>query len=141
MLRELATAMGSSPRVRGKHGLTFLELIESRLIPARAGKTVGVGIERHRAGAHPRACGENSVVNARRNSISGSSPRVRGKPLHILGDEQPDGLIPARAGKTAAHIQQRVIWRAHPRACGENPKNRAALKGGRGSSPRVRGKL
>ena len=39
MLRELATAMGSSPRVRGKPRTTTGPAGGVRLIPARAGKT------------------------------------------------------------------------------------------------------
>ena len=50
------------------------------------------------------------------------------------------GLIPARAGKTA------TLWRpwppstAHPRACGENHRRSARNGVAGGSSPRVRGK-
>ena len=60
MLRELATAMGSSPRVRGKQHADYDARLRARLIPARAGKTVGVEQVRPHRWAHPRACGENA---------------------------------------------------------------------------------
>ena len=51
--------------------------------------------------AHPRACGENVQEVSLVSIPAGSSPRVRGK----LGEARSvvglDGLIPARAGKTA----------------------------------------
>ena len=50
---------GSSPRVRGKRGRGTRRVGRSGLIPARAGKTVGVLAVRGSAEAHPRACGEN----------------------------------------------------------------------------------
>ena len=51
---------GSSPRVRGKHDPFWVKAVRRRLIPARAGKTRRGQWGRAGAGAHPRACGENS---------------------------------------------------------------------------------
>ena len=70
----------------------------------------------------------------------GSSPRVRGKLDRAAARGVGDGLIPARAGKTAQTPAIRSECRAHPRACGEN--SALPLRGRRvaGSSPRVRGK-
>ena len=72
------------------------------LIPARAGKTDALARRRKMATAHPRACGENRHVIQSAAPTPGSSPRVRGKHRvgGLLGDDA--GLIPARAGKTAA---------------------------------------
>ena len=50
-------------------------------------------------------------------------------------------LIPARAGKTRTPRATSSSWRAHPRACGENPISSTSSISWRGSSPRVRGKL
>ena len=72
---------------------------------------------------------------------SGSSPRGRGKlNLETVTDESV-GLIPARAGKTQ-HLSTQVAcaW-AHPRAGGENERDRIFDRGDNGSSPRGRGKL
>ena len=51
---------GSSPRVRGKPGMTAHAIAWRRLIPARAGKTGARSAPRTKRSAHPRACGENA---------------------------------------------------------------------------------
>ena len=51
-----------------------------------------------------------------------------------------DGLIPARAGKTATTNQPRGCRRAHPRAGGENRQRQRDNSDQAGSSPRGRGK-
>ena len=71
----------------------------------------------------------------------GSSPRARGKlagqGIGFFGE----GLIPACAGKTAPRIRPRRLRPAHPRVCGENLSRKSPGLSGKGSSPRVRGKL
>ena len=132
---------GSSPRVRGKPGAAGARRPRARLIPARAGKTPASTSRKPHASAHPRACGENRRPKRTKILTSGSSPRVRGKPVVLQARAGRGGLIPARAGKT---LHQRHTIRspaAHPRACGENSRCRAAVTGTAGSSPRVRGKL
>ena len=86
-------------------------------------------------------CGENSSVAPVYVSMTGSSPRVRGKLIGCAGVRVDDGLIPACAGKTVNIPHCICEEPAHPRACGENfiPRPRAAPFGG--SSPRMRGKL
>ena len=74
-------AVGSSPRVRGKHLFTVTGARLRGLIPACAGKTVAGGERPRLAGAHPRVCGENDLTIRRFTTSRGSSPRVRGKPL------------------------------------------------------------
>ena len=92
---------GSSPRVRGKLWAYTVEHLLVRLIPACAGKTPGRDYRRQGHAAHPRVCGENRVTAPHfllarvyprvygentnggppPRCLSGSSPRVRGKPL------------------------------------------------------------
>ena len=91
-------------------------------------------------GAHPRVCGENSLIRRRRVSLVGSSPRVRGKPCAFITVAAGDGLIPACAGKTHLGFLLLRAWWAHPRVCGENRPGRPGRPGRNGSSPRVRGK-
>ena len=70
----------------------------------------------------------------------GSSPRVRGKlevPVRVVDE---DRLIPARAGKTYDAYAVALANGTHPRACGENARERSAARREKGSSPRVRGK-
>ena len=75
-------ALGSSPRGRGKLNGTQRSYVSNGLIPARAGKTRGVGFRRRSRPAHPRAGGENQISAQEFNEALGSSPRGRGK--HFL---------------------------------------------------------
>ena len=90
--------------------------------------------------AHPRSRGENHYEYARPETVKGSSPLTRGKPLNGSKTPLRDGLIPAHAGKTAPFPTMASNWRAHPRSRGENSDEsyRAALADG--SSPLTRGK-
>ena len=139
-LRGACRVAGSSPRVRGKPSLVRLMIRDSRLIPARAGKTGCSPRARAPCEAHPRACGENCGRGIKRVFPPGSSPRVRGKRCRPWGWAWGFRLIPARAGKTDQDPPGRGETRAHPRACGENwvKDNQETVK--LGSSPRVRGK-
>ena len=92
---------GSSPRVRGKRPRPALCAGAGRLIPARAGKTPRPRRPARSPGAHPRACGENPVLNNFIRGLAGSSPRVRGKLSSAREDLSAARLIPACAGKTA----------------------------------------
>ena len=131
---------GSSPRVRGKHVSIHAVTAMERLIPARAGKTGQCVPVLQVNQAHPRACGENTLMDSKCILQNGSSPRVRGKKSHGTLVIVRHGLIPARAGKTSASNCSPLSRRAHPRACGENFDGAASGRLGRGSSPRVRGK-
>ena len=51
------------------------------------------------------------------------------------------GITPAHAGKTSLPRPMTSSQRDHPRACGENPSRSALPSSGRGSPPRMRGKL
>ena len=79
VLRRKHRALGSSPRVRGKHLHTKTLSTEGGLIPACAGKTAFVQCLILDLWAHPRVCGENIAVRNDPVLASGSSPRVRGK--------------------------------------------------------------
>ena len=96
-----AVEVGSSPRVRGKRIGVGDAGAAVGLIPARAGKTTSPPPSIRAKPAHPRACGENWSMRARRGSFQGSSPRVRGKLGRSMALTRMGGLIPARAGKTA----------------------------------------
>ena len=115
-----SSAVGSSPRGRGKHSHAIPERLHPRLIPARAGKTGGVVRRIAALAAHPRAGGENSSHSSRSSAPPGSSPRGRGKRPSTKKDPRPYGLIPARAGKTHGLVTKASSKPAHPRAGGEN---------------------
>ena len=118
--RRSNSAPGSSPRVRGKHPEHQPQGNFRRLIPACAGKTPNISGGFSRPGAHPRVCGENPRYQLTVKTVSGSSPRVRGKLMGLAAAVGSTGLIPACAGKTS-HMRFvcRRSW-AHPRVCGEN---------------------
>ena len=138
---ELAACSGgSSPRGRGKLLWSTVESGVKRLIPARAGKTTASSWMRTASSAHPRAGGENTVHILDTLEASGSSPRGRGKPEGTRGRFLVAGLIPARAGKTAARDARALRHGAHPRAGGENQISRSDSPKTTGSSPRGRGK-
>ena len=132
---------GSSPRVWGKRQRTAITGRPLRFIPARAGKTMRRARTPPSCRAHPRACGENIRPGWPSQPGHGSSPRVRGKPPVVRESRDLGGLIPARAGKTAATSTSTIEGAAHPRACGENVFWATSALLCLGSSPRVRGKL
>ena len=131
---------GSSPRGRGKQVATLGAPPLRRLIPAWAGKTILTGDAIRVEPAHPRVGGENLSMISPSESISGSSPRGRGKRLHGAIRSRQHRLIPAWAGKTGEAGLYLAANGAHPRVGGENamtPRVRSRLAG---SSPRGRGK-
>ena len=141
LLSRIARPAGSSPRVRGKPAPPVADRPAGGLIPARAGKTGGLGRSSGVCGAHPRVCGENSSHACTDGCPPGSSPRVRGKLVEPHQRRVRVRLIPACAGKTAWSPSNSRGGTAHPRVCGENSTISASSRSARGSSPRVRGKL
>ena len=120
---------GSSPRVRGKRRQLHPEHPDGGLIPACAGKTECLGRVGIRRGAHPRVCGENTVLRPLSGVQAGSSPRVRGKRTGSRDQCQGSGLIPACAGKTTPPARANRKSGAHPRVCGENRCRRSDQRG------------
>ena len=133
-------ARGSSPRVRGKHPHARDRGRQHRLIPACAGKTPPASSPQSASRAHPRVCGENVHGPLDPLPASGSSPRVRGKPVVDIIQRFTSRLIPACAGKTSRTKESSSGRGAHPRVCGENPCMSRIRRRRFGSSPRVRGK-
>ena len=92
--------LGSSPRGRGKLVILPFLIVSHRLIPAWAGKTMRSPARPRSSPAHPRVGGENLSVWQMRSTLSGSSPRGRGKLLLCRCYTRAFRLIPAWAGKT-----------------------------------------
>ena len=111
---------GSSPRMRGKLRCLAWFSPYVGLIPAHAGKTAPRLAGRRDERAHPRACGENDGLRALYSFSRGSSPRMRGKHRKSWALRLMVWLIPAHAGKTHLTHTRNPVYRAHPRACGEN---------------------
>ena len=136
----MASAFGSSPRVRGKRPARSQLTEGGRIIPARAGQTILVTATVNGFTDHPRACGANVCSFLSPVCSFGSSPRVRGKRIPEGEPADVYRIIPARAGQTPRRTG-RSAWRSdHPRACGANPVRRDDGFRPFGSSPRVRGK-
>ena len=111
---------GSSPRGRGKLGLNLTLTRGLRLIPAWAGKTSASSRATRFRRAHPRVGGENAPIVSVLPFSQGSSPRGRGKLPSYCVHVNPNGLIPAWAGKTESNWSAVAHARAHPRVGGEN---------------------
>ena len=111
--------MGSPPRMRGKLWWGVRKAYKARITPAHAGKTNDMESPFPLLADHPRACGENALMIFLKSSVTGSPPRMRGKP---------------------SRAPPRLCVEDHPRACGENSRgyHRDALPAG--SPPRMRGK-
>ena len=118
-IRRLTVLTGSSPLVRGQRRTVVLPRFAVRIIPARAGPTLGRRlVENHR---------------------TGSSPLVRGQPAHATYYLGVRRIIPARAGPTSPPPRAAGPPSDHPRSCGANAARASSLTACSGSSPLVRG--
>ena len=115
--------------------------LETRLIPAHAGKTAALEWPAWRGRAHPRSRGENAQGQDLKFCHLGSSPLTRGKRPPSPGAARASRLIPAHAGKTACDRCAGRVRGAHPRSRGENGLATLAKSLDCGSSPLTRGKL
>ena len=115
---------GSSPRMRGaRHIYTGLPARHG-IIPADAGSTFRPWLLDAVAWDHPRGCGEHQATALRMMADLGSSPRMRGAPVHIRKLQILLGIIPADAGSTGFEGRNIRESRDHPRGCGEHPRSR-----------------
>ena len=135
-------AIGSSPRMRGKHAVAGAARRVVRIIPAHAGQTSGLTYPMPSVADHPRACGANDFISDIVASLCGSSPRMRGKPERLFVRACRPRIIPAHAGQTGERPSNARPLADHPRACGANLQLVEGFGGSFfGSSPRMRGKL
>ena len=91
---------GSSPRMRGSPYVVLLHDLVPGIIPAHAGLTSSLPLQRQAVSDHPRACGAHRASQLWTARSSGSSPRMRGsrRPLSVY--YHSCGIIPAHAGLT-----------------------------------------
>ena len=91
---------GSSPLARGlRCRLQHLSILR-RIIPARAGFTCKCTRKPRMSKDHPRSRGVYVRVVLARSPAVGSSPLARGLQVDGGGDNDVEGIIPARAGFT-----------------------------------------
>ena len=129
----------SSPRMRGAHIRRAAVLIRIPIIPADAGSTPMRNGATPRMPDHPRGCGEHNLGRPRFTWRGGSSPRMRGAPVHSLMVLADRRIIPADAGSTWPRRVAGPVIEDHPRGCGEHHKLVRENFCARGSSPRMRG--
>jgi len=79
--RQISTASGSSPRMRGPPCASAAGVHPPRFIPAHAGTTRLRWAGSRGRTVHPRACGDHGASAFLKDAQGGSSPRMRGPPL------------------------------------------------------------
>ena len=130
---------GSSPLARGTHPNGQRTIHPHRLIPARAGNTIGSVTTSCTVSAHPRSRGEHSPPRRPATPFAGSSPLARGTLCPSGGAVALSRLIPARAGNTDSVVGGHGVCPAHPRSRGEHMPLLPRLSLWAGSSPLARG--
>ena len=135
------TAEGSPPRMRGKvnGGIGRTEMFG--ITPAYAGKRTALQRQQSQSWDHPRVCGEKVTLVRLSASVQGSPPRMRGKDCHAAGCLPGGRITPAYAGKRRAAVCRGGERWDHPRVCGEKGSRIFQDPAGRGSPPRMRGKV
>ncbi len=132
-----------------------------RSIPAWAGSTPAVFVERFNSGPSPPVrglrIGDGLAVNGqggpspparglrgggvRGENCVGPSPPVRGLPRPGRRPMSQEGSIPASAGSTSQGCSRMTLYGVHPRRCGVYRRKLLALLENDGPSPPVRGLL
>ena len=126
--------------MRGKQGCYSSLKLFFGITPADAGKTYRGSHNSATHGDHPRGCGENRLNTSWYSSVRGSPPRMRGKLDDIPAKQRERRITPADAGKTKLSLPINVVYKDHPRGCGENEFKIRQLGVAQGSPPRMRGK-
>ncbi len=115
----MLAATGSSPRMRGTDRPRPAPQCRGRFIPAHAGNRSASVPVAASATVHPRACGEQVVVEFRQSRGVGSSPRMRGTEPASQSRNVVPRFIPAHAGNRCEKRKPPNFPPVHPRACGE----------------------
>ena len=113
---------GLSPRGRGKLGQQPVPNALARSIPAWAGETVPRTPCRCRSGVYPRVGGGNLTFCPSPRTMSGLSPRGRGKLGIVVARVTGARSIPAWAGETHPLNKQATELTVYPRVGGGNRK-------------------
>ena len=131
--------LGSSPLARGLRPQRSTPRPGRRIIPARAGFTCRRRQRRDRRWDHPRSRGVYRSRDSVCSAFAGSSPLARGLRARNAQGVRRGGIIPARAGFTAAEGASRPRRQDHPRSRGVYVGALTRLRRQGGSSPLARG--
>ena len=134
-----ATIAGSSPLARGLRRLLRPPRMRRRIIPARAGFTLGDFPPLLSPGDHPRSRGVYAPAVVSMLIRVGSSPLARGLPIIQRRAIADGGIIPARAGFTLVEGGSVYDVKDHPRSRGVYYFVRLPRSSEIGSSPLARG--
>ena len=113
----------------------------ARITPAYAGKRSAAFDFEKRIKDHPRVCGEKRGMKPLYSVAGGSPPRMRGKDAERALVVHTIGITPAYAGKRRRIFAPCACREDHPRVCGEKILHLKAVRLGKGSPPRMRGKV
>ncbi len=130
---------GSSPRVWGIRPSQAAICSGTRFIPTRVGNTWFRELQMRQPPVHPHACGEYLSPPARKQTPTGSSPRVWGIRASRYFLPYRWRFIPTRVGNTSPRPVSSVSVPVHPHACGEYFQLIQVEVKKDGSSPRVWG--
>ena len=130
---------GSSPLARGLPSGLVHRPGGSRIIPARAGFTIGRDAGERPFGDHPRSRGVYAATVRADGCQMGSSPLARGLPSENPRPSRDGGIIPARAGFTPLASIAATTSPDHPRSRGVYLPSFIYRPVGWGSSPLARG--
>ena len=132
---------GSPPRMRGKVLCICPLFCVLGITPAYAGKRAEQAHSMSCSEDHPRVCGEKGRTGALDVVQRGSPPRMRGKVRELLFSFHCARITPAYAGKSLLDKCNCVVFRDHPRVCGEKSEQESFRHSAHGSPPRMRGKV
>ena len=117
--RAVSYSQGSPPPMRGKVSQFDLELYQSRITPAYAGKSFLLSLSLLCGWDHPRLCGEKKFPGFCMLIQLGSPPPMRGKAIYSFILSNSRRITPAYAGKSLILLQNHTMYQDHPRLCGE----------------------
>ena len=132
---------GLSPRVRGNHDGQPDGRFRPGSIPACAGEPSSTARPWPKSAVYPRVCGGTAPRKAVPVEAGGLSPRVRGNPATVSGQQVLRGSIPACAGEPRWEPWPASGPRVYPRVCGGTECIDCSNPVDSGLSPRVRGNL
>ena len=126
--------------MRGKAIDFSFGVVEDRITPAYAGKSIYHVRQRLPTKDHPRLCGEKGGLDTKHTAVIGSPPPMRGKGFKFPFVGIRSGITPAYAGKSKTIAGEAFKGEDHPRLCGEKLMCQDITRSQTGSPPPMRGK-
>ena len=131
--------LGSSPHLRGNPTQVHLHISSLRVIPAPTGQPFQDPKSGKLHPGHPRTYGATVSGEGTRWVFEGSSPHLRGNPVHRRCLDAGMGVIPAPTGQPASTPNPVALPWGHPRTYGATSYCLGYSTQAYGSSPHLRG--